>query len=111
MVSQMKDDLVGADSIHVRNAADFVGSVREYATLPQLRIAIKRNKPVYFGRIEVRGNTKTRDKVIRRELEIEEHKLFSETLLERTRAWIGRFGSPCVSCQTATALPPASIPT
>lgn len=42
MVSQMKDDLVGADSIHVRNAADFVGSVREYATLPQLRLAIKR---------------------------------------------------------------------
>jgi hypothetical protein len=42
MVSQMKDDLVGADSIHVRNAADFVGSVRDYATLPQLRIAIKR---------------------------------------------------------------------
>ena len=42
MVSQMKDDLIGADSIHVRNAADFVGRVREYAALPELRVAIKR---------------------------------------------------------------------
>jgi HEAT repeat protein len=42
MVSQMKDDLIGADSFHVRNAADFVGFVREYTALPQLREAIKR---------------------------------------------------------------------
>ena len=42
MVSQMKDDLAGADSIHVRNAADFVGRVREYGALPALRVAIKR---------------------------------------------------------------------
>jgi len=42
MVSQMKDDLAGADSLHVRNAADFVGRVREYSALPALRIAIKR---------------------------------------------------------------------
>ncbi len=57
-----------------------------------LRIAIKRNKPVYFGRIEVRGNTKTRDKVIRRELEIEERKLFSETALERSKRRISSLG-------------------
>src|SRR5689334_5547693 len=37
MTAQMKDDLVGADSFHVRNAADFVGFVRDYSALPQLR--------------------------------------------------------------------------
>jgi len=42
MVSQMKDDLTGADALHVRNAADFVGAVRDYTALPQLRLAIKR---------------------------------------------------------------------
>jgi hypothetical protein len=42
MVSQMKDDLASADSFHVRNAADFVGFVREYSALPALRVAIKR---------------------------------------------------------------------
>jgi outer membrane protein insertion porin family len=57
-----------------------------------LRIAIKRNKLVYFGRIEVRGNTKTRDRVIRRELEIEERKLFSETDLERSKRRITQLG-------------------
>ncbi|MFO0555429.1 MAG: outer membrane protein assembly factor BamA [Polyangiaceae bacterium] len=57
-----------------------------------IRIAIKRNKPVVFGRIEVVGNTKTRDKVIRRELEIEEQKLFSETALERSKRRIVSLG-------------------
>ena len=42
MVSQMKDDLVGASSVQVRNAADFVGYVRQYDALPSLRTAIKR---------------------------------------------------------------------
>ncbi|MFT3769954.1 MAG: POTRA domain-containing protein [Minicystis sp.] len=45
-------------------------------------VPIKRRQLVYFGRIEVKGNTKTRDKVIRRELEIEEQQLFSETKLD-----------------------------
>ncbi len=57
-----------------------------------LRIGIQRKNPVYFGRIEVRGNTKTRDRVIRRELEIEERKLFSETNLERSKRRIAQLG-------------------
>lgn len=42
MVSQMKDDLKLGDSTHVRNAADFVGYVREYTALPELRSAMAR---------------------------------------------------------------------
>ena len=34
---------------------------------------------VHFERIEIKGNTKTRDKVIRREMEMQEGQLFSET--------------------------------
>ncbi len=55
-------------------------------------VAIRRNQLVYFGRIEIRGNTKTRDKVIRRELEIEERELFSETKLERSKRRITALG-------------------
>ena len=40
----------------------------------------------------MRGNTKTRDRVIRRELEIEERKLFSETDLERSKRRITQLG-------------------
>jgi outer membrane protein insertion porin family len=55
-------------------------------------IAIRRHDPVYFGRIEIRGNTKTRDKVVRRELEFKEQELFSETKLEKSKRRIGALG-------------------
>jgi outer membrane protein insertion porin family len=57
-----------------------------------IRVTIQRRKPVRFGRIEIRGNTKTRDKVIRRELEIGEEALFSETGLERSRRRVQALG-------------------
>ena len=55
-------------------------------------VRITRGQLVHFGRIEIRGNTKTRDKVIRREMEIAEGELFSETLLEKSRIRIARLG-------------------
>ncbi len=55
-------------------------------------VAIKRHQLVYFGRIEIKGNTKTRDKVIRREMEIEERGLFSETKLDRSKRRITALG-------------------
>jgi HEAT repeat protein len=39
MVAQMEDDLK-LDSVHVRNAADFLGAIKEYKALPQLRTAM-----------------------------------------------------------------------
>jgi outer membrane protein insertion porin family len=55
-------------------------------------VPVERGPLVRFDRIEVRGNTKTRDKVIRRELEITEGDLFSETKLERSRKRINALG-------------------
>ncbi|MEM2983264.1 MAG: outer membrane protein assembly factor BamA [Candidatus Bathyarchaeia archaeon] len=45
---------------------------------------IKRNQKVYFGRIRIFGNIKTRDKVIRRELEVNEGDMFSSSLLKKS---------------------------
>lgn len=42
MVQQMNDALLTGDSVHVRNAADFVGRVREFKSLPNLRAAFTR---------------------------------------------------------------------
>lgn len=39
MAAQMEDDLK-LDSVHVRNAADFLGAIKEYKALPQLRSAM-----------------------------------------------------------------------
>lgn len=55
-------------------------------------VPIRRGELVRFGRIEIRGNTKTRDKVIRREMEIHEGELFSETRLENSRRRISQLG-------------------
>ena len=55
-------------------------------------LPIERGPLVYFERIEVRGNTKTRDKVIRRELEVAEGELFHETRLEKSKRRITALG-------------------
>ena len=49
-------------------------------------LRISRGKRAYFERINIRGNTKTRDKVIRREMQISEGELFNNTNLEVARA-------------------------
>src|SRR5690606_6921432 len=55
-------------------------------------VPIVRGPPVTFERIEMRGNTKTRDRVIRRALEIAEGELFSETKLENSRRRVTALG-------------------
>ncbi len=55
-------------------------------------VPIERGPLVHFERIEVRGNTKTRDKVIRREMEVSEGEQFSETKLEDSRKRITALG-------------------
>ena len=47
---------------------------------------ITKNEPVYFERINIKGNTKTRDKVIRRELKVFEQELYSSKRLKRSVA-------------------------
>jgi outer membrane protein insertion porin family len=53
---------------------------------------IQKGSKVYFGRIEVTGNAKTRDKVIRRELVIEEGILYSNKQLELSKQRVQRLG-------------------
>ncbi|MEO6953181.1 MAG: outer membrane protein assembly factor BamA [Polyangia bacterium] len=47
---------------------------------------------VYFNRIQIRGNTKTRDKVIRREMRVYEGELFNQTRLDRSKRLITQLG-------------------
>ncbi|MDP9149971.1 MAG: outer membrane protein assembly factor BamA [Myxococcota bacterium] len=55
-------------------------------------VPIRRGPPVRIERIEVKGNTKTRDKVVRREMEIQEGQLFSETGVENSKRRITALG-------------------
>lgn len=69
---------------------------RPHFDLAHHRIAIDfeivRGKRVFVERIEIRGNAKTRDQVIRRELRIAEGELFSATSLERSRQRVMALG-------------------
>ncbi len=60
--------------------------------LVDITVPVVRGPKVYFERIEMRGNSKTRDKVIRRELEIAEGEAFHETNLERSRLRVTALG-------------------
>ena len=69
---------------------------RPRVDLAHQRIAVDfeivRGKRVFVERIDIRGNTKTRDKVIRRELRIAEGELFNATDLERSRQRVMALG-------------------
>jgi outer membrane protein insertion porin family len=53
---------------------------------------IDKGPQVYFDRIEITGNTKTRDEVIRRELAVQEQQRFSGSLLRASRERVQRLG-------------------
>ena len=60
--------------------------------LVHLDLAISKGDKVRFGRISMVGNTRTRDKVIRRELRIYEGEYYSSSGLRRSRMLINRLG-------------------
>lgn len=55
-------------------------------------LVIARGPPVYFNRVLVSGNTKTRDKVVRRELVGNEQELYSGTKITQSRNALQRTG-------------------
>ncbi len=57
-----------------------------------LTFDIKKNDLVYIDKINITGNTRTRDKVIRRELYIDENELYSSTGLKKSRSALKRLG-------------------
>jgi outer membrane protein insertion porin family len=57
-----------------------------------LTFDIEQGRKVYFERINIRGNSKTRDKVIRREMKIAEGELYNETNLEVSKRRVTALG-------------------
>jgi len=57
-----------------------------------IEFSFEKGKIAYFGKIYVKGNSKTRDKVIRRELMIREGVKFSGSALRRSKENVNRLG-------------------
>lgn len=57
-----------------------------------INYSFEKGEIAYFGKILVKGNTKTRDKVVRRELKIHEGMMYSGSLLRRSKENVVRLG-------------------
>ena len=68
-----------------------VSTNRETQTV-DIRYVIEESPRVYIERIDVVGNTRTLDRVIRRELDIVEGDAFNQALLQVSRARVGQLG-------------------
>jgi outer membrane protein insertion porin family len=66
--------------------------IRSEDLLVDVAFTAETGPQVYIDRIEVVGNVKTRDKVIRRELKVHERELFSGTKLRKSREALQRLG-------------------
>jgi len=66
--------------------AEAIPRTRQYEDERRVDITfdIDKGKQVYFERIDISGNTRTRDKVIRRELKVKEGGLYSKSALDRS---------------------------
>jgi outer membrane protein insertion porin family len=76
-----------------------------------LEYDLDRGDLAYIGRINVVGNEATRDRVVRRELAIEEGDLYSRTAIRRSESWVQQLGffESVTIRETASVLGPDRI--
>lgn len=67
-------------------------AIHDDTRLVDLRYEFEKGSLAYFGEINIVGNTKTRDKVIRRELRIREGELYHGTRFRKSRERVERLG-------------------
>ena len=60
--------------------------------LVHINYEITKGEKIYFGKMTISGNTKTRDNVIRREFQVADSELYSGTKLNTSKANVGRLG-------------------
>jgi outer membrane protein insertion porin family len=75
----------------------FANVIRNLNVVPgenkvDVEFSFEKGKIAYFGRIKVKGNSKSRDKVIRRELLIHEGQKFNGTALRQSKENVQRLG-------------------
>jgi outer membrane protein insertion porin family len=95
--SRLRDDITTLTELYADRGFAFAQvepNTRVHSEEKKVDVAlvINRGPPVYFNRVVVSGNTKTRDKVIRRELAAAEQDLFSGKKIKESRNALQRTG-------------------
>jgi outer membrane protein insertion porin family len=95
--SMLRDDVFRLTGFFSDQGYAFVNVEPETAVHPENKTVdvayrVDKGPEVFIDRIEVAGNTKTRDKVVRRELRIHEQTLFTATGLQYSKERVQRLG-------------------
>ncbi|MGE0683347.1 MAG: outer membrane protein assembly factor BamA [Candidatus Binatia bacterium] len=95
--SMLRDDVFRLTGFFSDQGYAFVNVEPETSVHPEektvdITYRVDKGPEVFIDRIEVAGNTKTRDKVIRRELRVQEQSLFTATGLQYSKERVQRLG-------------------
>jgi len=95
--SRLREDVTALTDMYSNKGFAFVQvdpvtRVNATEKIVDIALVITKGPPVYFNRVLVAGNTKTRDKVVRRELLTNEQELFSAANVTQSRNALQRTG-------------------
>ena len=95
--SRLREDITSLEEFYSNKGFAFrqvdpVTNINQKQKIVDVALVITKGPPVYFNRVLVAGNTKTRDKVVRRELLANEQELFSGSKITQSRNALQRTG-------------------
>jgi outer membrane protein insertion porin family len=95
--SRLREDITTLSDLYSNKGFAFVQvdpvtNIDQKQKIVNVALVITKGPPVYFNRVLVAGNTKTRDKVVRRELRTGEQELFAGTKISQSRNALQRTG-------------------
>jgi len=95
--SRLREDVTSLNEMYANKGFAFVQvdpvtQIDQTKKLVDVALVISMEPPVYFNRVLVAGNTKTRDKVVRRELLVNEQELYSGVNITQSRNALQRTG-------------------
>ena len=93
----LRRDIQGLTEIYKDKGYAFANVLRTLNVIPgenkvDVEFFFEKGKMAYFGKVIIKGNTKTRDKVILRELILKEGEKFSGSALRRSKENVNRLG-------------------
>lgn len=95
--SRLREDITALNETYANKGFAFVQvdpitQVDQAKKVVDVALVIAKGPPVYFNRVLVAGNSKTRDKVVRRELLVNEQELYSGLKVTQSRNALQRTG-------------------
>ncbi len=94
---KLRQDIQALTEMYQDKGYAFANVLRTLQIVPgenkvDIHYSFEKGEIAYFGKIIVKGNSKTRDKVVRRELRVHEGMMYSGSLLRKSKENVNRLG-------------------